>query len=231
MAVTSVFAPGAGEKRGEPQPSLSLPAHKAWGGYVLAFCLFETAFYFAYRYGMAFSHATPSPFWFPDSVLLCALLLVPPRWWWLVLLAPLPIRLTVAVPPDTPFWFLLATFAIDSAKGVFAATTLRRFTRELGAARNIDVILATLPLNDRARGHLEDDRKRIYAKIIRKLDSRSFRLFIFDLFAWMQAGKWRSRKKASGPLMPFAIKRLNRLWQGIEQRSAHVGRNEDKLLK
>ena len=130
MEVTSAFAPGAGEKRGDLQPSLSLRAPKPWVGYVLAFCLFETAFYFAYRYGMAFSHATPSPFWFPDSVLLCALLLVPPRWWWLVLIAPLPIRLTVEVPADTPLWFLLATFAIDSAKGVFAATTLRRFTRD-----------------------------------------------------------------------------------------------------
>lgn len=118
--------------------------------------------------------------------------------------------------------------ALRDRKLVGFQDQLRRFTRELGAARNIDVILATLPLNDPARGHLEDDRKRIYAKIIRKLESRSFRLFIFDLFAWVQAGKWRSRKKASGPLMPFAIKRLNRLWQSIEQRSAHVGRLSDE---
>ena len=60
MEVTSAFAPGACEKRGDLQPSLSLRAPKPWVGYVLAFCLFETAFYFAYRYGMAFSQATPS---------------------------------------------------------------------------------------------------------------------------------------------------------------------------
>ena len=41
---------------------------------VLGLCLFAVAFYFAYRYGMAFSHVTSSPFWFPDSVLLCTLL-------------------------------------------------------------------------------------------------------------------------------------------------------------
>lgn len=105
---------------------------------------------------------------------------------------------------------------------------LRRFTRELGAARNIDVILATLPLNDPARGHLEDDRKRIYTKIIRKLDSRDFRLFIFDLFAWMQSGKWRANKKACDPLMPFAIRRLDRLWGSIERRSEHLGRLSDE---
>lgn len=104
---------------------------------------------------------------------------------------------------------------------------LRKFTRELGAARNIDVILATLPLNDPARGHLEDDRKRIYTKIIRKLDSRGFRLFIFDLFAWVQSGKWRVGKKACGPLMQFAIRRLDRLWLSIERRSNQIGRLSD----
>ena len=34
----------------------------------VAFCCFEVAYYFAYRYGMSFSQATASPFWFPDSV-------------------------------------------------------------------------------------------------------------------------------------------------------------------
>src|SRR5262249_28971231 len=89
-------------------------------------CAFEAAFYFAYRYGMSFGHATSSPFWFPDSVLLCALLLVRPRWWWLIILAPLPIRLSVAVPAEAPFWFLLVTYAIDSAKGLLGAIVLRR---------------------------------------------------------------------------------------------------------
>src|SRR5262249_13203789 len=89
---------------------------------LLTFCFFLAAFYFAYRYGMSFSQACASPFWFPDSVLLCALLLSRPRNWWIFILAPLPIRLLVAVPSDVPFWFLLATFAIDSAKGLLTAT-------------------------------------------------------------------------------------------------------------
>ena len=94
---------------------------------VLAMCVFVVAFYFAYRYGMSFSHTTASPFWFPDSVLLCALLLVQPRWWWVFVLAPLPIRLFVVVPPDVPLWFLLTTFTIDSIKGLLVALALRRF--------------------------------------------------------------------------------------------------------
>jgi len=105
---------------------------------------------------------------------------------------------------------------------------LRRFTRELGAARNIDVILGTLPLNDPARSHLEADRKRLYTKIIRKLNSRNFRLLVFDLFAWMLSGKWRANKKACDPLMPFAIRRLDLLWTRIERRADHLGRLSDQ---
>ena len=96
---------------------------------VLGFCLFAVSFYFAYRYGMAFSYETASPFWFPDSVLLCALLLVRPRWWWVFVLAALPIRLLLSVPEGVPLWFLLATFANDSAKGLIVAAALRRFLR------------------------------------------------------------------------------------------------------
>ena len=93
---------------------------------ILAFCVFEIAFYFAYRYGMSFTQTSAAPFWFPDSVLLCALLRFPRRAWPLLLLATLPIRLLVAVPDGTPQWFLWVTFAIDCAKAILAATLLRR---------------------------------------------------------------------------------------------------------
>ena len=96
---------------------------------VLDLCLYEVLFCFAYRYGMSFSHACASPFWFPDLVLLCALLLNPPRRWWWFVLAPLPIRFLVAVPPDVPLWFLWTTYLIDSAKGILTAAVLRRFLR------------------------------------------------------------------------------------------------------
>lgn len=96
---------------------------------VLAFLLFEAAFYFAYRYGMSFSHAVASPFWFPDSVLLCALLLSQPASWPIYVLGALPIRLFSEVARDVPLWFLLATFAIDSAKGALTALALRRFIK------------------------------------------------------------------------------------------------------
>src|SRR5882672_1160350 len=97
--------------------------------YLAGLCLFEASFYFAYRYAVSFSHATASPFWFPDSVLLCALLLVRPRWWWVIVLAPLPIRLLISAPPDVSSEFLLTTFAIDSTKGLLTALALRHFLK------------------------------------------------------------------------------------------------------
>ena len=107
----------------------NLPVGQPFLRNALGMCVFGAAFYFAYRYGMSFSHATASPFWFPDSVLLCALLMVRPGRWWVFVLAPLPIRLLAAVSADLPLWFLLTTFAIDSAKGLLAAVALRRFLR------------------------------------------------------------------------------------------------------
>jgi signal transduction histidine kinase/integral membrane sensor domain MASE1 len=94
---------------------------------VLAFCLFEAAYFVAYRYAMAFSQASASPFWFPDSVLLCALLLNPTGRWWMFVLGTLPIRLLSEVARDIPVWFLLTTFTIDSARNLLTALALRRF--------------------------------------------------------------------------------------------------------
>jgi signal transduction histidine kinase/integral membrane sensor domain MASE1 len=93
---------------------------------ILVFCLFQTAYFVAYRYAMAFSQASASPFWFPDSVLLCALLLNPSGRWWIFLLGTLPIRLLSEVARDIPVWFLLTTFAIDSARNLLTALALRR---------------------------------------------------------------------------------------------------------
>jgi len=94
---------------------------------IVGFCAFAVAFYLAYRYGMSFSQVAASPFWFPDSILLCALLASRPRRWWIFVLAPLPIRLFSDVADGVPLWFLLATFALDSTKGILAALALRRF--------------------------------------------------------------------------------------------------------
>jgi len=94
---------------------------------VFATAVYATAYYFAYQFGMSFSQAAASPFWFPASVLLCALLMTPRRMWWLFILMPLPIRLFAEVSQGIPQWFLLTTYVIDAAKGLLAALALRRY--------------------------------------------------------------------------------------------------------
>ena len=122
---------------------------------LLGFGLFVVAFYFAYSHGMSsFSQVSASPFWIPDSILLCALLMSPPRRWWIFVLAPLPIRLFVGATQNFPLWFLLATFAIDSAKGLLAAAALRRFRQESHPSRNgagIRAVLSVRGLADSGR--------------------------------------------------------------------------------
>jgi signal transduction histidine kinase len=118
--------------RGIPRVSLWSLVTRGRGGLVqgvLAFCLFEAAFYYAYRYGMSFSQAVASPFWFPDSVLLCALLLTRRSLWPIFVLGVLPIRIFSEGAHDIPLWFLLVTYAIDSARGVLTALVLRRVMR------------------------------------------------------------------------------------------------------
>jgi PAS domain S-box-containing protein len=93
----------------------------------LAFCCFEIAYYFAYRYGMSFTQATASPFWFPDSVLLYALLITRRQWWWMLLAATVPIRFFTEVASDIPAAMLLGTSLNDYCKALLGATLLRRY--------------------------------------------------------------------------------------------------------
>jgi signal transduction histidine kinase len=86
-------------------------------GYVLAVALSE------HGYG---SLAVPSPFWLPDSVLLCALLLTSLDDWWMFVAAILPMRLLIGAVPGTPLSFQLLTIANDAAKAVATAWLLQR---------------------------------------------------------------------------------------------------------
>jgi PAS domain S-box-containing protein len=94
---------------------------------VLGFSAFVLAYIIAYHFGMAFNPLVSAPFWFPDSVLLCALLCTRTRWWWLLLLAVLPVRLLIDVPPEIPGWFLGAVYINDCANAVLVALLLKRF--------------------------------------------------------------------------------------------------------
>src|SRR5215813_5239779 len=95
----------------------------------------EAVLAFAVAYFLAFSAsehawgtlAVPSPFWLPDSILLCALLLTPGRGWWIFLGLIWPIRLLVGAVPGTPLWFHVVAIANDALKAIVAAWLLRQF--------------------------------------------------------------------------------------------------------
>lgn len=99
---------------------------------------------------------------------------------------------------------------------------LRRLTRELGVARNIDVVLSSMSKGDPARPHLEGERDRLYSKILKGFATRRFQLFMLDLLAWAQTGEWRRGKKAGRPLARFVARRLDKLWQMIGERGSKL---------
>jgi len=86
--------------------------------YFLAFGLSE------FGYG---SLDVPSPFWLPDSVLLCALLLTRPQQWWMFVAAVAPIRLLAGTVPGMPLWFQIGSIANDAAKAVATAWLIQRW--------------------------------------------------------------------------------------------------------
>jgi signal transduction histidine kinase len=70
--------------------------------------------------------AVPSPFWLPDSILLCALLLASTNRWWIFVLCAWLIRWLAGALPGTPHWFVFVSVANDTLKAVGAAWILRR---------------------------------------------------------------------------------------------------------
>src|SRR5688572_29349996 len=98
-------------------------------GTVLGFVAFAIAYSFAFRFGTSFGPGLASPFWFPDAILLCALLKSRRELWWLFILGTLPIRLYYGATIGLPTWFLLTSFANDSAQVLATALLLRRFMR------------------------------------------------------------------------------------------------------
>jgi PAS domain S-box-containing protein len=94
------------------------------------FAAYVAAYFLAFRYGTFFGRSNPSPFWFPDAILLCALLKSRPRDWWLFIIVALPIRMVFTLPLHLPMWFIVASFAIDAVKGVATALVLRRLIED-----------------------------------------------------------------------------------------------------
>jgi len=94
---------------------------------LLWYTLFVVAIAGAYRLGLSPGKGVASPFWFPDSVLLCALLKTRPRNWWFIFLTALPIRLALQLPQGYELFYTLASFSLDLGKAAVGAAIMRRF--------------------------------------------------------------------------------------------------------
>lgn len=113
--------PVEGRQRALLQSMTSLP----WVRKLGLFCLFQSGYFLTYKYASAFSQSSAAPFWFPDSVVLCALLMSKPKYWGTLLISLLPTRLLIDGGAEIPDWFRLTTFLIDSGKGLMVAASLR----------------------------------------------------------------------------------------------------------
>lgn len=88
-------------------------------------CIFTVAYYAAFKFTVDPSTQVPSPFWFPNAILLCALLRSHPRYWWLILLITVPIRLTDNVFPLHPVWYRIGATAVSAMQALAGAWTFR----------------------------------------------------------------------------------------------------------
>ena len=90
-------------------------------------------FLFGYLLALQFSErlygslGVPSPFWLPDSVLLCAVLLAQKRHWWVLILSTWLIRLIPGAPAGTPSWFVFFAAVVDSLKALLSAWLLQHW--------------------------------------------------------------------------------------------------------
>lgn len=91
---------------------------------------------------------------------------------------------------------------------------LRWFTSSLGDARDLDVFLKRYEdeLSRRDRRKLLAARTEAYRTANSAIDSDRFRKLLLSLLEWSETGGWRKQRKARAKVKPFAVRRLDRLW-------------------
>ncbi|MDT9600497.1 CYTH and CHAD domain-containing protein [Sphingosinicella rhizophila] len=96
---------------------------------------------------------------------------------------------------------------------------LRWFTGQLGAARNLDVLLKRCEGGGKAEleRRLRAAREDAYDSVLATLKSQRFRNLMLDLLGWLEFGRWRSDEDAGAPIEEFARKRLDRRWRKIRK--------------
>ena len=101
----------------------------------------------------------------------------------------------------------------------------RNFSRELGEARNLDVLLQN-PLDPALRHSLTERREAAYDKVVDVLESRRVRALMSDTARWAAEGKWREHSKADKSIGPFVAHRIDRLWNELKSAGRLSGMEE-----
>jgi CHAD domain-containing protein len=109
---------------------------------------------------------------------------------------------------------LFRTAVADEASRVIRGE-LRRFSGELGDARNLDVYLQRNLPRDLCRA-IERRREEAYGEVITAMGSRRVRRLMTRLAACPAIGEWRGRPKAAKPLKRYLNRRIDRLWRKVE---------------
>lgn len=113
---------------------------------------------------------------------------------------------------------------VADGEGERLKAELRRFSRDLGAARNLDVFLDRIergeaPLELRPR--LAAERERAYDRLTAKLRSKSMRVLLLDVMAYAETGAWlrdpARRKLRETGVRSFAKKTLEKRWRRLDE--------------
>lgn len=110
---------------------------------------------------------------------------------------------------------------------------LRWFTAQLGHARDLDVYLHR-KLEPDERSRLLKQRASAYDDVIDAMNSHKVRRLFIDIVGWVALGAWRRGKPASRPVVPFAGRRLDKLWRSIASSGrdvAHMDEHTRHLLR
>jgi CHAD domain-containing protein len=118
--------------------------------------------------------------------------------------------------------FSLFRPAIADGEFVRLRDALREFADLLGRARNLDVMLAA---PGRGRGkegreahrRLKREREDAYRAVAAGLSGSRLPCLILDIVAWAETGAWRAAALAQGPILPFAVDRLDRRWKRVRR--------------
>ena len=99
---------------------------------------------------------------------------------------------------------------------------LRDLARELGAARDLDVVIAKrrksgVPPPPGERKRLRGERRQAYEAVNATLASLHLPALILDIVAFAEAGAWRDGELGKRPVIGFADERLARQWRRLRK--------------